>query len=162
MIATQPGGRRRRQHDLDALAARERGGEERRFLIDPLARGVRDELREPPAPVEIGKRRAARARQPARVSRKASPGRLMQSSVTSGSSRAAAAARAASSSSAERRALRPHSRRHRGSRVSVCAPAKLIDGPEIQIARDEHLDAIALGLGDGRRDVDGALQDLAS
>ncbi len=75
MIATAPWRRGRRQHDLDALTARERGGQERGFLIDPLPGGVRDELREPPAPVEVRKRAGSRC-QPARVSMKASPGRV--------------------------------------------------------------------------------------
>ena len=50
---------RRRQDDLDALARRKGGGKERRFLVDALAGGVRDELREPPAPVEVRKRQGS-------------------------------------------------------------------------------------------------------
>ena len=46
-----------------------------------------------------------------------------------------------------------------GAAVSV-ADAQRIDGPEIHIARDEHLDPIALGLGDRGRNVDRAAQHL--
>src|SRR5688572_25660249 len=46
----RPGRRRRRQHKLDALAARERRGQQWRFGVDPLPRGIRDELRETLAP----------------------------------------------------------------------------------------------------------------
>src|ERR1700722_17722940 len=37
---------------------------------------------------------------------------------------------------------------------------ELIDTPEIQVPRDKHLNTIALGFGNGRRDIDGVFQDL--
>ena len=45
--------------------ARERGRQERDSLIDPLPGGVRDQLREPPAPVEVRKRQGSGAPSPA-------------------------------------------------------------------------------------------------
>src|ERR1700681_4535789 len=47
----------------------------------------------------------------------------------------------------------------RGATSALCG-LEFIDGPEIQIAGDEDLDAITLILGDGRWNVDGALQYL--
>src|SRR5665213_361643 len=44
--------------------------------------------------------------------------------------------------------------------LSVLCGLEFIDGPEVEIAGDEDLDAIALVLGHGRRDVDGTLQDF--
>ena len=105
VIATQPGAGRRRQHDLDALAGGERGGEERRFLIDPLAGRVRDELRQPPAPVEIRKRQRLPLPALSGLDERP-PGRLMQSSVTSLRESNGRSARSVSSS-AEARGRRP-------------------------------------------------------
>ena len=157
--------RRRRQHDLDALAARQRRRQQRRFRIDPLARGVRHQLREPPAPVEVRKRQRlappARARLDERLARpidaELGDRRIRQQrpqARRSVSSSAERSARPPRDAPPRARRSRPRALQRAGSRT------KLIDAPEIEIARDQHLDAIAVLLDDGRRNVDRALQHL--
>src|SRR6185312_11516310 len=50
-----------------------------------------------------------------------------------------------------------------GTVASLCGSngAELINGPEIDITSDEYLNPIAVGLGNGGRDVDRALQYIA-
>src|SRR5215472_14031339 len=74
----------------------------------------------------------------------------MQSSVTSLRARSGRSARRFSSS-ADALAT---------GEGSGCSGFELIDGPEVEIPRDEDLDAIPLVLGDRGWDVDGALQHL--
>src|SRR5262245_32957526 len=72
----------------------------------------------------------------------------MQSSVTSERVKSGRSARKLSSSADAEAAL------------SGRSGLELIDGPEVQVARDEDLNTITLILGDGRRDIDRALQHL--
>src|SRR6266404_1735519 len=92
----------------------------------------------------------ASRRQPSWVSRKATPGWLMQSSVTS--------CRESKGRSARRFRSRAEAVPAMGA--SMICGFELIDGPEVEISGNEHLNAIALGFGNGRRDIDGALQHL--
>src|SRR6202021_176134 len=87
--------------------------------------------------------------QPARVSTNAMPGWLIQSSVTSLRDKSGRSARKLSSS-AEVLTVG----------ASTRGGFKLIHRPEIQISRHQHLNPIALRLGDGGRDVDRAFQDF--
>src|SRR6267154_784658 len=90
---------------------------------------------------------------------KASPGRLMQSSVTAWSLRIGRKARKVRSS-AEVSCTAGGSRAMGLS--TGCNWPKLIHAPKIEVARDQHLDAIAIRLGDGGRDSDCRFQHLSS
>src|SRR5205823_13125669 len=92
---------------------------------------------------------------------KASAGRLMHSSVTSGLARSGRSARNVRSSADESldayRGSRPTGARGPGLAGDG---AELINRPEIDVARDQNLDPVAVMLDDGGRDVDGAFQDF--
>src|ERR1700723_1427842 len=86
-------------------------------------------------------------RQPARVSRNACSGRLMQSSITS----------AFASSGRRARRLRL-SAETSSPALTVGGGLQLIDRSEIQIARDQHLDTVALLFDHRRRNIDGSFE----
>src|SRR5437016_2255194 len=99
---------------------------------------------------------------------KASPGRLMQSSVTAWSLKIGRRARRVRSS-AEISCTAGGRRAAASSGREACqdsglstgfSGAKLINAPKVEIARDQHLDAIAVCLGHGRRNIDRGLQHL--
>src|SRR5215831_1461397 len=99
-------------------------------------------------------------RQPAAVSIKISRGRLMHSSVTSGvqsRGRKARSVRSSTDSSLPADAVPGGSTREKPSTAGG-GHMQLIHRPEIEIARDQHLDAIAITLDDRGRDIHGALQ----
>src|ERR1700721_2183583 len=95
---------------------------------------------------------ASSRRQPARVSMKISRGRLMHSSVTSGSaSRGRNARRVRSSAESSLPAAgagagagAPEADAREKASTAGGGGAQLIHRPEINIARDQHLDAIAV------------------
>src|ERR1700722_12703510 len=88
-------------------------------------------------------------RQPSRVSRNACSGRLMQSSVTS----------AFASSGRRARRLRL-SAETSSPALTIGGGLQFIDRSEIQIARDQHLDTVALLFDHRRRNIDGSLEDF--
>src|SRR6516225_3899894 len=101
--------------------------------------------------------------QPARVSIKISRGRLMHSSVTSGvesRGRKARSVRSSADSSPPADAEPAGSAREKPSAAGG-GRTQLIHRPEIEVARHQHLDAIAIVLCDGWRDVDRALEHLS-
>src|SRR6266853_2077951 len=103
-------------------------------------------------------------RQPARVSMKISRGRLMHSSVTSGSaSRGRNARRVRSSAESSLPAAgagAPEAGAREKPSTAGGGGAQFIHRPEINIARDQHLDAIAVALDDSRGYVEGVLEYL--
>src|ERR1700724_2426838 len=105
-------------------------------------------------------------RQPVRVSMKISRGRLMHSSVTSGSaSRGRNARRVRSSAESSLPAAgagagAPEADAREKASTAGGGGAQLIHRPEINIARDQHLDAIAVALDDSRGYVEGVLEYL--
>src|SRR6266436_6044428 len=103
-------------------------------------------------------------RQPARVSMKISRGRLMHSSVTSGSaSRGRNARRVRSSAESSLPAAgagAPEAGAREKPSTASGGGAQFIHRPEINIARDQHLDAIAVALDDSRGYVEGVLEYL--
>src|SRR6266446_1404521 len=103
-------------------------------------------------------------RQPARVSMKISRGRLMHSSVTSGSaSRGRNARRVRSSAESSLPAAgagAPEAGAREKTSTAGGGGTQFIHRPEINIARDQHLDTIAVALDDGRGYVEGVLEYL--
>jgi len=97
---------------------------------------------------------AATRRQPLRVSRNTSPGRLRHSSVTSGSASSGRSASRVRSS-----ADPPGTAPRRESGLAGCG-AKLIDGPEVEVACHQHLDAVAVVLDHRRHDGNGVFEHL--
>src|SRR6516165_12301410 len=101
-------------------------------------------------------------RQPAGVSMKISRGRLMHSSVTSGMAsrgRKARNVRSSADSSLPAAEVPAGSAREKPS-VAGGGRTQLIHRPEIEIARHQHLDTIAIVLDDCWRDVDRAPEHL--
>src|SRR5215469_4738053 len=99
-------------------------------------------------------------RQPAAVSIKISRGRLMHSSVTSGvesRGRKARSVRSSADNSLPADDVPAGSAREKPSKTGG-GRMQLIHRPEIEIARDQHLDAVAVVLNDRWRDVDRAPQ----
>src|ERR1700733_11125723 len=86
-------------------------------------------------------------RQPSRVSRNASIGRLMQSSITS----------AFASSGRKARRLR-QSAETSSRALAVDGGLELIDRSEVQIAGHQYLDAVALLFDHRGRNIDGSLE----
>src|SRR5665213_599669 len=105
-------------------------------------------------------------RQPELVSMKASPGRFTHSSVTSGSSRKRCIARSVSASAefcghAALRTGRTACSAARKPALSLAAGMpKLIHTGEIDIARDQNLNAIAVVLANRGRNAQGVLEDF--
>ena len=174
VIADATGGRRRRYDDLDALSGRKRSGQERGFFGDPLACRIRDELGEPITPMKVGKWKVSRS-QPERVSRKASPGRLMQISVTSSRDSSGCNTRKVSASdeiwaactnvlgvglgAVSMDACSASHCEFRPSRVSRRG-VQGVDTAKIDIACDQDFNAIALRLLDGGRNIERPSQHL--
>src|SRR6267143_1017524 len=105
---------------------------------------------------------ASSRRQPVRVSTKISRGRLMHSSVTSGSASRGRNARSVRSSaeSSLPAAGAPGSGAREKPSTAGGGGTQFIHRPEIDIARDQHLDAVAVVLDDSRRYVEGVLEHL--
>ena len=153
----------RRQDNLSAFSGGKRRGEQRRRLVNPLAGGVRDQLGEPPAPVKV--RKGQRAPLPARAGFRRTPrrGRLMQSSVTSGSARIGRRARRLSSSAE----LESTSWARESTVMALCpvrgtelATRSAYTGRKSTSRATNTWMRDPLGLGDGGRDIDGAAQHL--
>ena len=126
--------------------------QQRRARIDALLSGIGDQLRESQTPIEVRLRQ--RLASPAAAGLHDTPrrGRLMQSSVTSGS--ASRGLKAPQRQRQARSAVPPASPVAARSRYRAGDASQLIDRPEIHVARHQHLDAVAVSLGDRGRDVD--------
>src|SRR5258708_30330911 len=97
--------------------------------------------------------------QPVRVSRNALPGWLIHTSVTSWRDRKGCSARSVSSSAEASACGAPATSGM--TRLSCgCGSFKFIHRPEVEVPCDQHLNAIAVLLFDGRRDVHRALEYL--
>src|ERR1700682_634063 len=97
--------------------------------------------------------------QPVRVSRNALPGWLIHTSVTSWRDSKGCSARSVRSS-AEASACGALATSGMTRLSSGCGSFKFIHRPEVEVPCDQHLNAIAVLLFDGRRDVHRALEYL--
>src|ERR1700733_2508512 len=93
-------------------------------------------------------KRSVSQRQPALVSTKASPGRLIQISVTLGSA----------SKGRSARSVKPREDSSTFKTISVCL--EFIHGAEVEVTSHKHLNTVTLVLDNGRCDIERALQHL--
>ena len=149
-MATQPARRRGRHHHLHALAGRQRRRQQRRRRIDALLGRIGHQLRESASTSRNRRKASVRGAIRRAVSTKASYGPVDAQLRDIGSRSSGRSARSVKCQ------CRCVGRRISGRRDGL----ELIDRSEIQIPRDQHLDAIALLLDHGRRDIDRALEYL--